>query len=118
MDSPTHTASCSSSEGEGDRETDPLAVKLLPNYGGSGEESEVPKTTTGENWEFAGHGDVIEYNNLIVDEEGFEKAKAAKYKHALGQLVSTAISGANRSVSESSDSPRIECDSCFSPLNA
>jgi len=95
MESPTHTASCSSSEGEGDRETDPLTVRLHPSYSAQEGEGEVPVATVGKNWEFAGHGDVVEYNNLVVDEEGFEKAKAAKYKHALGQLVSTAISGAS-----------------------
>lgn len=46
-----------------------------------------------DNWEFAGHGSEVVFNNLVVDEQGFEAAKAQKKKHALGQLVSTAISG-------------------------
>lgn len=60
-------------------------------YGAANEEEAVQ--TLGPNWEFAGQGTEVVYNNLIVDEAGFEAAKAQKYKHALGQLVSTAISG-------------------------
>ena len=62
-------------------------------YGIQNDDSEPVRKTLGENWEFAGKGTEVVYNNLIVDEEGFEAAKAQKYKHALGQLVSTAISG-------------------------
>lgn len=46
-----------------------------------------------DNWEYAGLGTEVVFNNLVVDEKAFEVAKAQKYKHALGQLVSTAISG-------------------------
>lgn len=63
-------------------------------YGAANEEEAVQ--TLGPNWEFAGQGTEVVYNNLIVDEAGFEAAKAQKYKHALGQLVSTAISGAKK----------------------
>lgn len=48
------------------------------------------------NWEFAGYGTETVVENLIVDEKGFDAAKAQKHKHALGQLVSTAISGTFR----------------------
>lgn len=65
----------------------------IPDYGIQNNDSEVVPATLGENWEYAGHGTEVVYNNLIVDEEGFARAKAQKYKHALGQLVSTAISG-------------------------
>lgn len=89
MDSPT--------EGERDsllRDVNSNASDETPtlqaNYGIQSDE----KAETGQNWEYAGKGDEVVYNNLIVDEDGFEKAKALKIKHALGQLVSTAISGA------------------------
>jgi hypothetical protein len=62
----------------------------LPNYG---IQEDDRRRVTGD-WEFAGRGEEVVYNNLVVDEAGFEAAKALKYKHALGQLVSTAISGA------------------------
>ena len=61
----------------------------LPNYGIQEDYRGRPTN----DWEFAGKGEEVVYNNLVVDEEGFEAAKALKYKHALGQLVSTAISG-------------------------
>lgn len=67
-------------------------VGSVSDYGIQNEASFTGKKDS-ENWEFAGHGTEVVFNNLVVDEKGFEAAKAQKYKHALGQLVSTAISG-------------------------
>ena len=64
----------------------------VPDYGIQNDETLLGRRDT-DNWEFAGYGAEVLVDNLVVDEVAFEAAKAQKKKHALGQLVSTAISG-------------------------